>query len=339
MTDFRSDNVLGCSPEIAQALLAAGEGAMSAYGADALTQRVREQCSALFETDCEIYPMLSGTAANALGIAAMTPPWGAVFCHDEAHIQRDEMGAVEFYTSGAKLVAIPGAGGRIQPQDLARTIDDVGRTRRMAVPACVSLTNVTEAGSVYTAAETAALASIATERGVGVHLDGARFANAVAATGDSPADLTWRAGVDVMTFGGTKNGLLGAELIVLFRKELREELALRIHRSGHRLSKMRLLSSQFAAYLSDDLWLRNARHANAMAHRIRDAVAGRLEIVRPVDANIIFIRIPRPIAETLTRDGFLFYDMPLYGKDVYRIVTGFDTREEDVEGLVTRLLA
>lgn len=335
--DFRSDNVIGCSPEVTQALIDASHGAMSAYGGDALTQRVREQCRDLFETEVDIFPVLSGTAANALGIAVMTPPWGAVFCHDEAHIERDELGAVEFFSGGARLVVVPGADGKLQPDALARRIDDVGRTGRTAVPACISLTNVTEAGTVYSAAETAALAGVARDRGLGVHLDGARFANAVAATGASPADLTWRAGVDVMTFGGTKNGALGAELIVVFRRELSRELTLRIHRSGQRLSKMRLLSAQFVAYLTDDLWLRNARHANAMAARLLDKLAGRFELVRPAEANILFLRLPPPLAESLAREQFLFYDMPLYGENVYRLVTGFSTSESDVDALASAM--
>ena len=204
----------------------------------------------------------------------------------------------------------------------------------MAVPACLSVTNATEAGTVYSAAELRALCEVARSSALRVHLDGARFANAVAATGATPADLSWRAGVDALTFGATKNGAMTADTIVLFRKELAAELAIRIHRSGHRPSKMRFLSAQLEAYLKDELWLRHARRANAMAARLAAGVAPYVEILRRVDANIVFVRFPPPLAGALRGDGFQFFEWRIFGEDAYRLVCGYATTEADVDGFV-----
>jgi threonine aldolase len=334
--DFRSDNTLGCSPEIAEALARAGSGALSPYGNDEITARVKERCRDLFETDVEILPVLTGTGGNSLAIATMTPPWGAVFCHEDAHVQRDELGAPEFFTEGAKMIPVAGTHGKIAPADLERSIHDIGDTRRMAIPSCLSLTNATEAGTVYSADETRALCDVAKQFRMGVHLDGARFANAVVKAGCSPADLTWRAGVDILIFGGTKNGAMAAELMVVFKPEMMEELRFRWHRSGHRLSKMRFLSSQFDAYLENDLWLRNARNANALAARLREGletIEG-IEILRPVDANILLVRLAPHILSSLREQGFLFYDWEIFGPGAVRLVTGFSTRTEEVDALL-----
>ena len=341
--DFRSDNILGCPPEITDALVRASRGTLSGYGRDEITERVRQRCCDLFETDVAIFPVLTGTAGNALAVATLTPPWGAVFCHADAHIQRDELGAVEFFSGGAKLIPIAGADGKLTPDALAAAIDEVANSSKTAVPACVSLTQVTEAGTVYRYDELRALCEVAQSKSIRIHIDGARFANAVVALereGHSLADLTWRAGVDILTLGATKNGALGAEVIVVFRKELAEELALRYHRSGHRMSKMRLLSSQLEAYLADGLWLRNARHANAMAARLRDALASvpGVEILRPVEANILFVRFPPHVLEALDRAGLLAYDWPIFGPNVRRFVTGFSTTEADVDAVAAAMV-
>lgn len=336
--DFRSDNILGCAAEISEALERAGRGTLSGYGKDEITDRVRQRCCELFETDVAIFPVLTGTAGNALAVATLTPPWGAVFCHADAHIQRDELGAVEFFSAGAKLIPIAGSDGKLDAPALAAAIDEVANSSRTAVPACVSFTQATEGGTVYRFDEFRTLCETATAKGMRIHVDGARFANAVVALereGHSLADLTWRAGVDILTLGATKNGALGAEVIVVFRRELAEELAIRYHRSGHRMSKMRLLSSQLEAYLTGDLWLRNARQSNAMAARLRDALAAvdGVEIVRPVDANILFVRFPEALLEGLERDGLLAYDWPVFGSNVRRLVTGFSTTAADVDAL------
>lgn len=331
VTDFRSDNTHGAAPEVLEALARASAGTMTSYGDDAISARVRERCRAIFETDCDVFPVVTGTAGNALAIAAVTPPWGAVFCHDDAHIHRDEMGAPEFFTNGAKLVPIAGEDGKLHAEELARAIGNIGAGGRTAKPACVSLTQATEAGTVYRAEELRALCDVARRAGCRVHMDGARFANAVVGSGASAAELTWRAGVGLLTFGGTKNGLLAAELIVVFDRSVRDELATRWHRGGHRLSKMRFLSAQFDAYLAGDLWLRHARHANAMAQRL---AAGLGDVLRPVEANVVFARMAPAVAKKLTDAGHLFYDWPLFGEDAYRLVTGFDTTEEEVDRFV-----
>jgi threonine aldolase len=331
--DFRSDNTHGASPEILEALARASRGTTTSYGEDPITLRVRDRCREIFETDCDVLPVLTGTAGNALAVASMTPQWGAVFCHVEAHIHRDEMGAPEFFTGGAKLIPIEGANGRIGADDVARAIGG----DMAIVPACVSLTQATEAGTVYSVEEIAALASIAHANKCRVHMDGARFANAVVATGASPAELTWRAGVDVLVFGGTKNGALAAEMLVIFDRTLTAELELRRHRAGHRLSKMRFVSAQLDAYLADDLWLRNARHSNAMAQLLAKNLAA--EIVRPVETNAVFARFAPEVAARLREQGALFYDWPPFGAGVVRLVTAFDTTEEEIDAFVRATLS
>ena len=337
MIDFRSDNTHGASPEVLEAVARANAGRRTSYGGDDITLRVRERCRDIFEADCEIFHVVTGTAGNALAVAAMTPPWGGVFCHEDAHIHRDEMGAPEFFSGGAKVFPIARGDGKLDPVTLAETVDAIGLEGRTAKPSCVSLTQATEAGTVYSADELRALGEVAHARGCRVHLDGARFANAVVGSGATPAELTWRAGVDVLVFGATKNGTLAAELIVAFDKSLVEELEIRWHRAGHRLSKMRFVSAQFDAYLENDLWLRNARHANAMAARLAAGIDGRAEILRAVDANVVFARLAPEMLANLQAGGFLFYDWPLFGEGAVRFVCGFTTREEEVDSLIAAL--
>lgn len=326
--DFRSDNTHGASPEVLEAVTRAAAGTIASYGGDAITARVRERCREIFEHDVEVFPVVTGTAGNALSIASMTPPWGGVFCHEDAHIQRDELGAVEFYTNGAKLFPIAGENGKLRAEDVGQWVDAIGKEGRTALPSCVSVTQATEAGTVYTADEIRAISAASR---LPMHMDGARFANALVSLGCSPADLTWRAGVDVLVFGATKNGVLGAELILVFRKELADGIAPRWHRAGHRLSKMRFLSAQIEAYLTGDLWLRNARHANAMAARI----ARELDALRPAEANIVFVRFEPHVAAALREEGFLFHDWLPFGPGAVRLVAGFGTSESDVDALVS----
>jgi threonine aldolase len=312
--DFRSDNTHGASPEILEALTRAAAGTMTSYGGDEITARVRERCRELFEHDVEVFPVLTGTAGNALALASMTPPWGTVLCHEDAHIQRDELGAPEFYTHGAKLLTIAGEDGKLRAEDLPRDAS------------CISVTQATEAGTVYTPDELRAIAAL----GLPMHMDGARFANALVGLECSAADLTWRAGVDVLVFGGTKNGAMAAELIVVFRKELADAIAPRWHRGGHRLSKMRFLSAQFEAYLTDDLWLRNARRANAVAQRL----ARGLDVIRPVQANVVFVRFEPRVSSALRAEGFAFHEWPIFGPDAVRLVCAFGTSDADADALL-----
>ena len=334
--DFRSDNTLGCSPEILEAVAKASSGSASAYGFDAITDRLRARVNELFETEVDIIPVTTGTGGNALAISSLTPSWGGVFCHSDAHVHREELGAAEFFSGGAKLIPVSGRDGKIHADELAAAIHDVAVGGRMAPPACLSLTQATEAGTVYTEGELRALCSIAQGRSMGVHVDGARFANAVASIGCSPADLSWRTGVDVLVFGATKNGAMAAELLVIFRRSLTEELQRRLHRSGHRWSKMRFLSAQLDAYFTDDLWLRNARRANDGAQRLAAGLRGiaGCEIIRPVDANVIFVRFSNDVATRLRARGFEFYEWQLFGDDAYRLVTGFTTTNEEVDAFI-----
>ncbi len=335
MIDFRSDNTHGASPEVIDALARASVGTSSSYGEDRLTDRVRERCNSLFEREVDIVPVLTGTSGNALAIASMTPPWGTVFCHAHAHIHRDELGAPEFFSGGAKLFPIAGHNGKLAPAEVTRVIGEVGREGRTGRPSCVSITQATEEGTVYTVDEITRLSEVAHRVGGRVHMDGARFANAVAASGESPAALTWRAGVDMLVFGATKNGVLVAEMLVVFDHSLLDELTTRWVRAGHRLSKMRFLSAQLDTYLADDLWLRNARHANAMAARLASGLDA--EILRPVDANIVFARIAPERARTIREKGFDFYDWPLFGEGAVRLVCGFSTTERDVDALLAAI--
>lgn len=332
--DFRSDNTHGASPEILEALTRAAAGTMTSYGGDAITERVRQRCRDLFERDVAIFPVLTGTAGNALAIASMTPPWGGVFCHEDAHIHRDELGAPEFFTNGAKLFPIAGADGKLHAEDVARVVHEIGEEGRTAIPSCVSITQATEAGTVYRPEEIRAIADGAR---IGVHMDGARFANALVRVGCTPAELTWRAGVDVLVLGGTKNGAMAAELLVVFKPELAAAIEPRWHRAGHRLSKARFLSAQFDAYLAEDLWLRNARRANAAAQRLAENI--RAEVLRPVEANVVFVRMAKGVAEKVHDAGFLFYDWPIFGEGAVRLVTGFDTTDAEVDALCASIIA
>lgn len=339
--DLRSDNTLGASPEIVDAVTRAADGALSPYGNDEITERVRARCREIFETDADVVPVITGTAGNSLAIASMTPSWGAVFCHTDAHIQRDELGAPEFFTGGAKLIPVAGADGKLNASALEDSMQDVLGTGRMAAGACVSLTQATEAGTVYSVEETAAVCAAAHAWGAGVHVDGARFANALVRLGCSPAAATWRAGVDALVFGATKNGAMGAELLVVFRKELTAEIARRAHRSGHRLSKMRFLAAQFDAYLTDELWLRNARRANEAAARLERGLRAidRVEILRPVEANILFVRLRPDSLARLRAAGHQFYDWEIFGAGAVRLVTGFNTDLADVDAFLQAVRA
>jgi len=324
MIDFRSDNTHGCSPEILEALTRANRDTMSSYGDDAITARVRDRCRELFECDLDVFPVLTGTAGNALSIASMTPSSGSIVCHEDAHIRLEELGASQFYTGGARFVPLPGADGKLSASDVAQ----------IETFSCLSFAQTTEAGTVYRIDEARALCDVARARGAGVHMDGSRFANAVVAFDCAPSEVTWRAGVDVISLGATKNGAMCVEVIVVFRKELAAAFDPHWQRSGHRLSKMRFLSAQLDAYFSDDLWLRNARHANAAAARLAAGLREHLEIVRPVEANFVFVRIPPPLVETLRARGFDFYDWQLFGPDVYRLATAWATTDAEVDALI-----
>lgn len=337
MTNFGSDNAAGVSPQIMAALQAANAGSAQAYGADDVTQRLEQRFRVLFETDLVAFPVATGTAANALALSALAPAYGVIFCHENAHIEEDECGAPEFYTGGAKLVTIPGSCGRITPE----TLDLAAQRFRKGFqhhpqPAAVSLSQATEWGTVYTPEELAAISEVAKKHELALHMDGARFANAVAHLDCSPADLSWRLGVDVLSFGATKNGAMAAEAVLFFDKDRAGDFLYRRKRGGHLFSKMRYLSAQLEAYIADDHWLENARHANRMAAILAEGleqVPG-TRLACPVQANEVFVQFLSEVADRLLEDGFFFHPWPAAGESGYRLVTAFDTSESDVAALL-----
>jgi threonine aldolase len=333
--NFRSDNVTGAAPEILAALAAANEGTAASYGADPITGRVQQRLSEIFEREVAVFPVATGTAANALAIAALTPPWGVVYCETEAHVQVDECGAPEFYTGGAKLMALEGTHGKLTPAAIEAALVEPGIVHSPQ-PACVSISQATEAGTVYTADEVAALGALARRRSLALHMDGARFANALVASNASPAALTWRAGVDALSFGATKNGALAAEAVVFFDPARAVDVGYRRKRAGHLFSKMRFLSAQLEAYLAGDLWLRNARHANRMAARLAEGLVATpgAKLLHPVEANEIFVALPDPVIAALEAGGVGFYRWGGPGEASLRLVTAFNTRAEDVDATI-----
>lgn len=338
--NFASDNVTGACPAVLDALIAANDGAAAPYGEDPWTARVQERLRVLFDKpDLLAFPVATGTAANALALAALSPPYGAIYCHRDAHINVDECGAPELYTGGAKLVLLPGEGAKIAPESLAEAARGQGVVHHVQ-PAAVSITQATEAGCVYRPGEVAALAETARSKTLRLHMDGARFANAVAALAVPPAEVTWKAGVDVLSFGATKNGCLAAEAVVFFRPELAEAFAFHRKRAGHLLSKGRVVSAQLEAYLTEDLWLENARHANAMARRLGEGLAAvpGCRLMFPVEANEVFTDLPAAVVAALQAAGVHFIDgFPEPG--VQRFVCAWNTRIEDVEAVIASVEA
>lgn len=339
---FTSDNASGAAPEVLAAVVAANDGFQRSYGADTLMDRVRTLVRDTFEApEAQVYLVGTGTAANALSLALMCPPWSAVYCQTHAHVTEDECGAPEFFTGGAKLVHVGGPHGRMDPAALARTLDGAAGVGVHSVQrGIVTLTNVTEAGTLLTPAATAALTAEARRHGLPVHLDGARFANAVAATGASPADLTWRAGVDILSLGGTKTGCLGVEAVVLFDPARAWEFELRRKRAGHLVSKHRYLSAQMAAWLEDGLWLRLAGQANAMAARLAAGLICRpdIDLLHPAEANILFPRWPAGTHARLQAAGAAYYDAPApEGREGARLVASWCTTADDVDSFLAAL--
>jgi threonine aldolase len=334
--NFSSDNVAGISPEILAALAAANIGREPSYGDDPVTERVARRLAEIFEHDVTVFPVATGTAANALALATLVPPWGTVFCHADAHVVVDECGAPEFYAGGARMAGIAAPHGKIGVADLAALLPGGKGVVHHMQPAAISLTQATEAGTVYRPAEIAAIGALARRHGLGFHLDGARFANALVHLGCAPADITWRAGIDVLSFGATKNGAAAAEAVVFFDSAKAADFAFRRKRGGHLFSKMRFLSAQLEAYLADDLWLRNARHANAMAARLAAGLAQlpAMRLRHPVEANEIFVEMPNAVIEALFARGFHFYRWDGPEGNCVRLVTAFDTAAADVDAFL-----
>jgi len=332
---FFSDNAASACPE-ALAAVAEANRLDTAYDADAWSGRLNAAFSRLFEREVEALWVATGTAANALALACLCPPYGRIVCHRHAHIEVDECGAPEFYTGGAKLLLGDGEGAKLTPSSIEALFEGIapGDVHR-SQPAALSITNATEYGRVYTPDETAALGEICRERKLRFHVDGARFANAVASLGCSPADLSWRAGVDALSFGFTKNGGLCAEALILFDRSLAEETRYRRKRAGQLLSKGRYLAAQLLAMIENDVWLRNARSANEAAASLA-AAAGPERILHPVEANEVFIRLTPGEDRAIRAQGFDFYE---WGPGEARLVTSWDSDPAHVDALAAAIRA
>ncbi len=345
--NFASDNVVGASRQVLDAIISANDGAAASYGADEWSVKAAAMLSDVFERKATVYLVATGTAANALALAAVTPPWGAVFCHRESHVIDDECGAPEMFSGGAKLVGVPGIGGRMAPTDIRAALARYPRgVAKASQPACLSISQVTEAGTLYSLDEIAALSRLARDAGMAMHLDGARFANAMVALGCTAAEMTWKAGVDIVSFGASKNGGLACEAVVFFDAAHAASMQFQRKRSGHTLSKGRLLGAQLCAYLENDHWIANARHANAMARRLADGIAAVPGVRLPwtTEANEVFAVIPAALDAALTQAGFgrapwasesLPDGFSIGPGEVFmRWVTSFATREADIDALL-----
>lgn len=328
---FFSDNAAAVHPKVLAAVAAANR-VDTAYDGDDWSCRLDGAFSDLFETEVRAFWVTTGTAANCLALAALCPPYRSILCHRDAHIEVDEAGAPAFFTGGAKLVLLDGEGAKVTPAAIAHACNAIRDDVHQVQPAAISITNATEYGLVYSAQEVAAIGAIAKQRGLSLHMDGARLANAVASSGADLADLTWRAGVDALSFGFVKNGGLNAEALILFRTEFADEIAVRRKRAGHLQSKGRYLAAQLLAMLDGGLWLDNARAANAAAQKLAQVAPQRL--VYPVEANEVFLKVTPDEAARLTGMGFDFYE---WGPGQIRLVTSWDQQDDDVGALAAAI--
>jgi threonine aldolase len=338
--DFSSDNVTPVAPEIMAAIAEANHGTAHGYGNDPWTEKLIACARDVFECDVAIYPVANGTAANALALAELAAPHCGIYCHDSAHIQRDECGAPELFTGGAKLLTVPTADGRLAPQDLL-TIQEAAAVRGVhcVKPAAISVSQATEWGTVYTPDQIRALAAFGRDHDLSLHMDGARFANAVAHLGCTPAEASWKAGVDVLSFGATKNGAMGAEAVIFFNRERTGAFEYRRKRGAQLLSKMRFVSAQLLASLQDGLWLRHGSQANEMASRLAQGLRQLpgIQLMHEVQANELFVSMPEAAIEALLQEGYSFYRWPAQPGTktrIIRLVTAWSTREADVDGLL-----
>jgi threonine aldolase len=339
--NFSSDHIAPACDAILSAVNKANEGFVTSYGGDDLTAKLQSMASDLFEKQVAIFPVTSGTAANALALSQIVPPFGAIYCYEAAHIVTDEAGAPGFFTGGAQLIGFPAANGKIHPAQLTKAVayaEDLGIHH--VKPGAVTLTQATEWGTVYGLQEIAAISQVARQNALPVHMDGARFANALVHLRCSPAEATWKCGVDVLSLGATKNGALGADAVVFFDPAMARDFERRRKRAGHLMSKLRFVSAQLIAYLKNGLWLENARHANAMALRMAEGlkrVAG-AKLLHPVEANELFLALPEETVRNLESQGFYFYRWPLRAAEsgvTIRLVTCFATASADVDEFIS----
>ncbi len=339
---FASDNTSGMCPEAWAALAEANQGRVPSYGNDLWTSRAADLIRDLFQTDCEVFFVFNGTAANSLALASLCQSYHSVICHDYSHVEKDECGAPEFFSNGTKILTVNGPNGKLTPDAVERLIlarNDIHYPK----PRVLSLTQSTEWGTVYTVDEIVALTTAAKKHGLAVHMDGARFANAAAALRDrfnlAPSDFTWRAGVDVLCFGGTKNGMNTTEAVVFFNKELAREFDYRCKQAGQLASKMRFLSAQWVGLLQEGAWLRNGAHANAMASKLAAALRDLpgVKLIAEPEVNAVFFELEPPTVEALRQRGWYFYGF--IGAHGYRFMCSWDTTDEDIDALVADFTA
>ncbi len=326
---FASDNTAAICPEAWTALAEANQGAATSYGEDQWTRRVSERVCEIFETDCATFIVFNGTAANALALAHLCRPFHSVLCHERAHIETDECGAPEFFSGGAKLLRIGGKHGKLDLAQAAAVLAqhrDVHSTKIRAL----SIAQATEAGTVYSPDELDAVAAFAAAHGLAVHMDGARFANAVASLGCRPGEITWQRGVKVLSFGGTKNGIAAGELVVFFDRELAREFDYRAKQGAQLASKMRFIAAPWVGLLSDDVWLKNARHANDAAKKLAEQLGA--DLVFPREASALFLRLPEEKVAQLQARGWRFYKF--IEPDIYRLMCSWSVTERDIADFV-----
>lgn len=334
---FASDNYSGVCPEAWAAMAEANAGHAVSYGNDLWTQRAADAIRKIFETDCEVFFVFNGTAANSLSLASLCQPYHSILCHELAHIETSECGAPEFFSNGSKILTLPGENGKVVPAAVEHAVkrrNDIHYPK----PGALSLTQVTEVGTAYSVAEITALAAIGKSLGLCVQMDGARFANAVETLGVSPADITWRAGVDVLCFGGSKNGIALGEAVVFFDRGLAHEFDYRCKQGGQLASKMRFLSAPWLGMLQDGAWLRHARHTNAMAKRLEAGlrnISG-VNISYPVQSNSVFAKFPKSAEEKLRTRGWQFYT-GVITPDESRLMCSWDTTAADVDAFIADL--
>src|SRR5262245_9343 len=334
---FASDNYAGICPEAFATMVEANEGHDVSYGNDRWTEKASNLIRDVFETDCEVFFVFNGTSANSLSLASLCQSYHSILCHELAHVEVAECGAPEFFANGTKVLLLPGTGGKADPKSIAQAVNK--RTDiHYPKPKALSLTQGTELGTVYSLEELSAIHDAARRFQLRVHMDGARFANAVASLGVAPKQITWKAGVDVLCFGGTKNGLAVGEAVVFFNKELAREFDYRCKQGGQLASKMRFLYAPWVGLLQDGAWLRHAKHSNAMALRLEKALRplAKIEIAHPVQTNVVFARIPDPIVQGMYARGWKFYTH-VGAADEARLMCSWDTTEQDVDAFAKDL--
>jgi threonine aldolase len=341
--NFASDNTAPVAPAILDAIVEANRGFALGYGNDDWTHALERRLSEIFEREVAVFLVPTGTAANALALAQVSPPWGAVFCHSQSHILIDECGAPEFFGGGLKLVGLPGDDGKIALLTLQTALASYGgHSPHQVIASALSITQASEAGTIYRTGEIAALAELAHEQSLAVHMDGARFANALVRLNAMPAEMTWRSGVDVLSLGATKGGAMAAEAVVIFDRDRAAFMDERRKRGGQLLSKHRFIAAQFSAWLADDCWLDLARHANAMADRLAERLAAvGLPAVWPVEANLVFVVLPAVLDAKLKAAGANYYVRKSEslaigtGNVLVRLVTSFATKEDEIDRFVS----